>query len=142
MTASKHRPARWRQVSRITRTIIPLIVISLVMVMTAQCNPAETPTAQAAEPACTVTMSVSGMMCGVACPPRVEKVLSGVSGVIDVKADFEKSRATLQASEAACDPAAHASMVSALKNAGYEGEVLDTQRLEAPAASATEAPNG
>ena len=124
------------------RAAIAMLVIGLAVVMTAQCNPADPPAAKAAEPACTVTMSVSGMMCGVACPPRVEKVLSVVAGVIDVKADFETSRATLQASKVACAPEAQASMVNALKEAGYEGEVLETQPIKAPDAPNAPAPTG
>ena len=67
----------------------------------------------------TVTLDVQNMTCAV-CPITVKKALEKVSGVIEVKVDFDKKTATLS-----FDPnkASLAALTGATANAGYPSSV-------------------
>jgi mercuric ion binding protein len=63
----------------------------------------------------TVTLDVQNMTCAV-CPITVKKALERVSGVTEVKVDFDKKTATLSFDP---DKASLAALTEATANAGY-----------------------
>lgn len=67
----------------------------------------------------TVTLDVQNMTCAV-CPITVKKALERVSGVTEVKVDFDKKTATLSFDP---DKASLAALTKATADAGYPSSV-------------------
>ena len=67
----------------------------------------------------TVTLDVQNMTCAV-CPITVKKALERVSGVTDVKVDFDSKTATLSFDP---DKASFAALTKATADAGYPSSV-------------------
>jgi len=67
----------------------------------------------------TVTLAVQNMTCAV-CPITVKKALERVSGVSDVKVDFDNKTATLSFDP---DKASFAALTKATADAGYPSSV-------------------
>jgi P-type Cu+ transporter len=83
----------------------------------------------------TTTLAVGGMTCG-ACERRVLKALDGMTGVIHVGVDLQNGRTTIEHVPAFVDSA---SLVAAVRDAGYEARVVQTVADAALAAPPTAA---
>jgi copper chaperone CopZ len=72
------------------------------------------------EEANTVSLAITGLPCGVGCPPRVRSALESVDGVESVEVDYSRKTATVHCSSGGCDTAA---LIAALERADYGASV-------------------
>ena len=77
---------------------------------------------------CLITMKVSGMMCGLNCPPKVKDALEAVPGVLSATADYPKRQAKALLDNAACNDTTFKELVDSLEDNGYTGEVINVRR--------------
>ena len=104
-----------------TVTIIILIAIGLAgFTYTAT---AEEPS-KAADSSCDVEVKVTGMSCPMGCAPKVKKALETQDGVSTATVHFDKGMATVVGTGSVCDAGQDATLVAALKKAGFEGEIM------------------
>ena len=88
---------------------------------------AEEPKAEKKEDAastCEIQLKVTNMACGAGCPPRIKKALEGRDGVTIATVSFEKGSATVTAKKTYCEGTQADSLITTLKDAGYEGTVV------------------
>jgi len=83
----------------------------------------ETATADAASD-CSVSLSISGMVCDKMCPPKVETALGAVDGVAKVEVTYPDS-AKVFGNGAACSEEGQPTLLKALEAAGFGGAILN-----------------
>ena len=72
-------------------------------------------------------LRVEGMTWRSACPLRVVAALEGVDGVKSASADFVSQSASVRAKGKTCEPEGEELLIQALRNIGYDGEVLEVK---------------
>jgi copper chaperone len=70
----------------------------------------------------TTTLALAGMSCG-ACVRHVTRALDGMTGVVHVHVDLRSNKASVEHLPAFVDAA---SLIAAVRDAGYAARVLDT----------------
>ena len=83
----------------------------------------ETTTADAASE-CSVSLSISGMVCDQMCPPKVETALGAVNGVAKVEVTYPDSAKVFGSSET-CNDDGQPALLKALEAAGFGGAIVN-----------------
>ena len=77
---------------------------------------------------CLVELSVPDMACPAGCSPVVTRALKGVKGVEQVRVKFSDKLARVVANKPICNSAGTASMIKAVKDAGYQCEAVPKEK--------------